>query len=210
MLTETDRNTLQAASFATRGVMEQAPATRNEASLLYGSTNRGILSVRIDTYSFGEVMSRVRQFLNQDGLHTIATVNPEFVIAAQSDDEFLNILNSTDINVVDGTGVQFAMRLLHGKVCERITGVDLTWALAKLAAQEGHSVFLLGSGPGVASKAANRLKQEYPALQIAGCYAGSPDEDGIVERINASKPTSSWLRLEPPGRRGLSSRMRID
>jgi len=43
----------------------------------------------------------------------IATVNPEFVIKARKDREFLKILHKTDMNVVDGIGIIWAKELLN-------------------------------------------------------------------------------------------------
>ena len=147
-----------------------------------------ILSVRIDTLSFLATIDKIKSFLLEDRLHTIATINPEFIITAQKDEEFRYILNHTDLNVLDGTGVQLAVEMIHRRICERVTGVDLTWALAQIAAERGYSIFFLGAAEGIALGAANRLKHQYPGLRIAGCYAGRPDEEGLVSRINLTHP----------------------
>ncbi len=146
-----------------------------------------VLSVRVDTVDLNQAVSRIRTFLRERGLKVVATVNPEFIMTAYVDDTFLHILNHCDLNVIDGTGLQLALRLFHGKQCHRVTGVDLTWALADLAAREGYSLFLLGAAEGVARAAADRLQARFPALRIAGCYSGSPGEEGLVERINSSR-----------------------
>ncbi len=147
-----------------------------------------IMSVRIDTLNRDEVMGKIGEFLKDSRLHTIATVNPEFVMTARKDREFLRILNHADLNIADGFGVQLAMQMMYGKVCERITGVDLTWGLAALAAARGYSIFLLGAAEGVARKAAMKMRERYPALKIAGHYSGRPDEEGLVQCINATNP----------------------
>jgi len=146
-----------------------------------------ILDVKIDCLSFPQVRQKVTQFLNTSGLKQIVTVNPEFILAAQKDKEFKKILNRADLSVPDGFGLKVAGIILGKKIGERITGVDLTWELAKLASEKGSSIFLLGAGAGVAEKTAKRLKLLYPHLKIAGTYAGSPTEKGIIEKINASR-----------------------
>jgi len=90
--------------------------------------------------------------------------------------------------VPDGFGLQCATWFLGQKIGERITGVDLTWEICKLAAKKGYSVYFLGAAEGVAQKAAQRIKLLYPDLKIAGTYAGMPDEEGIIDRINDTKP----------------------
>lgn len=145
-----------------------------------------ILGIKIDEFSFSEVMGKITDFLSSDEIHQIATVNPEFIMTAQKDAAFKDILNSTDINVPDGFGLQCAALYKRKKIGKRLTGVDLTWEIAKLAEEKGYSIFLLGGKSGVAEMTANRLRYLYRNLKIAGTYAGSPDEEGIVERINDS------------------------
>lgn len=145
-----------------------------------------ILSVRIDTLDRSATMSKIRGFFDEDRVHQVGTVNPEFVMAAQKDLEFKETLNQTDLNIADGIGLQFAARVFGVEIGTRITGVDLTWELARLASEKGYSMFLLGAADGVAEKTAGRLREVYPELQIAGVYAGSPRESGLIERINQS------------------------
>ncbi|MEI6040280.1 MAG: WecB/TagA/CpsF family glycosyltransferase [Candidatus Berkelbacteria bacterium] len=145
-----------------------------------------ILGVKIDQVTFPEALAKIQAFLMVDEVHQIATVNPEFIVAAQNDEKFKEILNQTALNVPDGVGIGCAAWFLGKKIKERITGVDLTWEICKIAAEKGYSVFFLGAAEGVAEKAAFRVKLLNPQLKIAGTYAGSPDEEGLVQKINES------------------------
>ena len=146
-----------------------------------------ILGVRLDQVNFNDALAKIQAFLLVDGLHHIATVNPEFILQASKDEKFKTILNQTDLNVADGFGLQCAAWFLGKKIGERITGVDLTWEIAKIAAEKKYSIFLLGATEGVAEKASFRLRLLNPELEIAGTYAGAPDEEGIIDRINESQ-----------------------
>lgn len=145
-----------------------------------------ILDVRVDNYSLSEVMQKITLFLAETKLHQISTVNPEFIMAAQKDANFKKILNESDLNIPDGFGLQCAAFFKRIKIGQRLTGVDLTWEIAKLATEKGYSIYLLGGNPGVAEMTGNRLRYLYRDLKIAGAYAGNPKEEGIIERINQS------------------------
>jgi N-acetylglucosaminyldiphosphoundecaprenol N-acetyl-beta-D-mannosaminyltransferase len=73
-----------------------------------------------------------------------------------------------------------------------VAGVDLVAECARLAAQEGFRLFLLGGGAGVAERAAAVLQARYPNLILAGTYAPagtSPAEDAeTIERVRAAAP----------------------
>lgn len=119
----------------------------------------------------------------------VCTTNPEFMMMAQRDPNFRNILRRADLCVPDGMGLVWAARRLGQRLPQRVTGSDGLPIIAERAAQEGWRLFLLGAAPGIAEKAAEILSQRYPGLHIAGTYSGSPspeEEAAIVERINTS------------------------
>jgi len=74
---------------------------------------------------------------------------------------------------------------------ERVTGTDLVWKLAKLAEQKSCSIYLLGGRGNTAQLTAQKLKQKFPHLKIAGAFAGSPDKEAdknLCAIINHVKP----------------------
>ncbi len=160
-----------------------------------------ILGVRIDDVTYADALAHVEQFLHEPGLHQIATVNPEFVVMAQKDAEFRRVLNACALNVPDGVGLLWAARHLKSPLRARVAGQELVDRICALAAERGARVFLLGAREGVAARAAEELKRRYSRLEIGDCYAGSPareEEDGIVERVNASRARILFVAYGPP------------
>jgi N-acetylglucosaminyldiphosphoundecaprenol N-acetyl-beta-D-mannosaminyltransferase len=149
-----------------------------------------ILGVPIDAETFDSLLEAIAGWLRQrDRLYQVCTVSPEFVMIAQDDPSFMNVLRSADRCVADGVGLLFAARYLRRPLPQRVTGSDGVPLIAERAARENWRLFLLGAAPGVAERAAAQLVEAYPGLQIAGTYAGSPaesEEDEIIRRVNAS------------------------
>jgi N-acetylglucosaminyldiphosphoundecaprenol N-acetyl-beta-D-mannosaminyltransferase len=148
-----------------------------------------ILGVPVHAVTMASALDAVHRFMAEPRLHQIATVNPEFVMAAQENAAFAEVLRAADLNLPDGVGLLYAARRLGTPLPERVPGSAFIYHLAELAAAEGWPLFLLGAGPGVAEEAAAILGARYPGLTIAGTYAGSPDpaqNDALVARINAS------------------------
>lgn len=129
-----------------------------------------ILGVRIDNLSREEILEKIEFFFDEAKFHQIATVNPEFVLRAQRDLEFKNILNRTDLNVADGVGLCYAFIRFGQKLKQRLAGVDLMQEVLKLANEKKLTVFLAIHRNGLSSfreiKAA--LNEKYPNVQIAG------------------------------------------
>ena len=150
-----------------------------------------ILGVRIDKVTFSEAMAKAAAYLMVDDFHQIATINPEIVMASQKDEKYKEILNNCDLNVPDGAGLKFGAWILGQKIGERITGVDLTWEILKLASEKGYQVYFLGAAEGVPQTASERIKLVHPNIKIAGVATpevvtdGSTDSE-IIDNINAS------------------------
>src|SRR3989338_2755894 len=128
--------------------------------------------VKVDNVTLKEALEKVNSFIASGGPHLIVTPNPEMIVAAQDDAELKSILNSADLRVPDGISMVVVSRILGIPLKERVTGIDLMLKLIEICAREGHTIFLLGSAPGVAEDAAENLLNNYPGLRIAGTYNG--------------------------------------
>ena len=156
-----------------------------------GGRSMSVLGVRIDAVSRSEAVALLAGYVRSGMPHQVVTVNPEFLVQAQSDAAFRSCLNGADLALADGVGLLAAARLLGRPLPGRVTGVDVTLALMAVCAQEGFRVFLLGAANGVAEEAGAVLTRQWPGLQIVGCYAGSPQPEADapqVERIRGTSP----------------------
>lgn len=147
-----------------------------------------ILGIPIHAVTIEQTLALVDAYMQEPHVHQLATVNPEFVMTAQTDSEFRAVLQSADLCLPDGIGLLYAARWLHTPLPQRVPGSDLVYDLAASCAAHGWRLFLLGAAPGVAAAAGAVLQARYAGLVIAGSYAGSPDlgdNDAIVARINA-------------------------
>lgn len=151
--------------------------------------SRRILGVRVDVITTTETLETVRGWLATGTVGRIATVNVEYVMKARGDKSFATVLETSDLATADSAGILWALRRQGVVLEERVGGSDLIWSLCRLAANSGHSVFLLGGEEGIAPAAAAKLQALYPSLQVGGAYAGSPspaEEQFIVDLVRQS------------------------
>lgn len=144
-----------------------------------------ILGIPVHDVVLAEALDWMAGWITEGESHQVATVNPEFVMAARRNRAFRAVLEQADLCLPDGVGITLAARYLGRPLRERVAGVDLVEALAVRAAQEGWRLFLLGAAPGVAERAATVLLSRNPGLVICGVYAGSPaqEEEGEIVRL---------------------------
>lgn len=147
-----------------------------------------LLGVPLDPVTQQEACQQIQASLEKNAFAHVVTPNSEMLVAAYKNQSFRDLLNRTDLNLPDSAGLLKAARWTKQRLPERVTGIDTVTHLCSQLSNE-HPVFFLGAGEGIAEHAAAALKEQNPALQIAGCYAGSPDPseaNAIIEKINAS------------------------
>jgi N-acetylglucosaminyldiphosphoundecaprenol N-acetyl-beta-D-mannosaminyltransferase len=156
----------------------------------------------VDAITYAEWLDLIGQWVDAaDRLHHVCTINPEFIMIAQQDVNFHNILSRADLCVPDGVGLLWAARQLGSPLPQRVTGSDGVPKIAEAAALRGWKIFLLGAAPGVADQAATILRERHPALQIVGTHSGSPapeQEDSIVELVNGSQADILFVAYGAP------------
>ena len=165
-------------------------------------TTIDILGVPISKVTMDEAVEKVSEFMHSESLHAIYTPNPEIVMLAKGNKDFLETIKKADLVVPDGIGVVIGSRLQKGeRLKERVAGYDLVQNTMKRAVEEDYKYFFFGSKPGVAEEAAEKMRQTYPGIQIVGTrdgYFQKEDEPSIIEAINASGANILLVALGAP------------
>ncbi|PLS83624.1 MAG: glycosyltransferase [Actinobacteria bacterium] len=154
-----------------------------------------ILGVGVDRMSADELRAEMLRVVRGGERALVMHVNAHALNLAYCRPWLRETLNRADVVFCDGAGVALAARMLGRPSLERFTHADEMWRLAEFAEKHGLSLFFLGALPGVAERAAARLRERYPGLKVAGVRhgyfdksAGSPENEAVVAEINAAKP----------------------
>lgn len=137
-----------------------------------------ILGIRIDDVSLSQAVSIVVKWLQEDGQHYIVTPNPEFIVTAQNDLDFQEILNKADLAIPDGVGLK-----ITGRIKNITTGVDLMEALCQKAAKSGWKIGLIGGRGGVVGRTSKKLKEKYFGLKVVYAENG-PEISSKEDTLN--------------------------
>ena len=158
-----------------------------------------ILGTGIHSMEKEEALDAAEELIISGKGGMIFTPNPTMIEYARGDGEFSRILNSASLSLCDGIGVSLASFLLGKGMIKRICGVDFGEALAKVCAEKGYSLYLLGGEAGVADKAAKKLISRYPSLRIAGTHDGYfENEWDVISEISLSGAEVLYVCLGSP------------
>jgi N-acetylglucosaminyldiphosphoundecaprenol N-acetyl-beta-D-mannosaminyltransferase len=155
-----------------------------------------LLGVRIDNFSKKEILEKVESFLRERKFHQIATINPEFILEAQKNPEFRNILNDADLNIADGIGIRFAFWRLAEKLKCRMAGADLMHEILRIANEKKLAVFLAVNEKGLSlyEETQSVFSKLYPNVVFNGanldiqCHSGlDPESQKILKQVKDDK-----------------------
>lgn len=157
------------------------------------------MGVPFDNVTMDEAIDRAKQLLADDAPVYCVTPNSEIVYEAMKSEELKDVLCGASLVLPDGAGVVLASKLLRTPLKEKVAGVDFADRLLAYLAETGKTLYLLGSAPGIAEKAAEVMVQRHPGLTVCGMADGYfTDAAPVIERINALQPDVLFVCLGAP------------
>ena len=158
-----------------------------------------VMGVGFDSLTMDEAVARARDLMAERRAAYVVTPNPEIVMLCRDDPAAMQAVQGADLVLPDGIGVIYGAKILGTPLRAKLPGIDFASALMAQMGQEGKSVFLLGAKPGVADAAAEKMRERFPGLVIAGTNDGYfQDDDPVVEKINAAQPDLLLVCLGAP------------
>ena len=163
-----------------------------------------IFDIPVDLGQPGELLRRITGWVDAgDRGRRVMYVNAHVLNQSLEQQPLRDALHEADLVYCDGYGVRLAAKALDVEIPHRMTGADWIWDLAALCEPLGLSVYLLGSEPGAAAEAAERLQSRHPRLRIAGTHhgyfdVGSPHDERVLEDINAKRPDVLLVGMGTP------------
>jgi len=104
----------------------------------------GLLGIGVDRLDITAVGERLERFIESGVPHYVLAANLDYLRLCIQGPSLRELANSADLVVPDGMPLVWASRLRGVPLPRRIAGVDLMCEAARLAAERGHRIFLLG------------------------------------------------------------------
>lgn len=158
-----------------------------------------ILGVTISTSSEENILEHILKYLDNTKKSSILpfivyTPNPEILTFALQHEWFKKIVNTAQISIPDGWGVEWAIKKIYGLRVPKVPGIDLTENLLKLAHKRSFRVGLIGGKPGLAVTSMECLSQRFTGLLGFGQYGG---EFRVVgEELQIQSNHLDWIDIE--------------
>ncbi len=153
------------------------------------TTRARVLGCPVDVVDMDTAVRRLVELLEDRAPATpalVVTLNPEIVMLARREPDFRALLESASLIVPDGVGVVRALRRRGHRDAERVGGADLLEAYLPHAQALGQRLALVGARAGVAERAARRLREAHPHLEVVA--DGGDPTAATALRVGRSAP----------------------
>ena len=159
-----------------------------------------ILNTTISKTSLVEVSN----ILNTENSLKIAICNTNTVVRSYKNNQLSKIINSFDIKTPDGFPIAKSSSILYKNSQSRVDGYNVFLKTIENGLSENTSHYFYGSDDVVLKKLTNKLKKDFPSINIIGSSSppvGSYEElaqEEYVKEIVDAKPDIVWVSLGFP------------
>lgn len=150
-----------------------------------------IFGVPFSKLSAEETADLVTAMADSGRPHQVITANPIMVMAALQHPDNMAMMKRADLIVPDGAGIVWAAGYVGNPVAGKVAGIELMHELLRRGEKKGWRVYLLGTTPETIRIAANKLKEQYPAIALVGFRDGffkADQDEEVVAHIREAKP----------------------
>ena len=103
-----------------------------------------IFNIRVDEIAFQELFGIIENTINKNNRIKICYTNPHLVRLSRKEKILKRVLNDSDINHIDGTGLKIAFRVLNNKIVPRFNWTDHAFTFLSDCEKKEWSIFFLG------------------------------------------------------------------
>ena len=162
-----------------------------------------ILGVPIDSITLEESGEITKNLIleSNKSCKMIFAPNVEFVMKANKDKEFFDILQLSSLSTPDSVGIMKGAKAQKKKFKERIPGQAYFREVVRVAHRDGFTIYLLGGSPGIPEATRDKLLEDFPGVKIVGVHHGfiqGEEEQKVINEINQLEPNILFVGTGAP------------
>jgi N-acetylglucosaminyldiphosphoundecaprenol N-acetyl-beta-D-mannosaminyltransferase len=140
------------------------------------SNRTNLFGIEIDILNMTEAVNELQTWVSHrekgQRCRFVVTPNVDHAVLYQENEKLRDAYANADMVLADGHPIVWASRLLGSRLPERVAGSELVPRLFDATSGEKPlRVFLLGAADGVAARAAEKMKAQWPNVETVGVYS---------------------------------------
>jgi N-acetylglucosaminyldiphosphoundecaprenol N-acetyl-beta-D-mannosaminyltransferase len=151
-----------------------APTQQSRQTAQRSGPTVALFGIEIDKLSMADAVAILLRWLDDklSGCRYVVTPNVNHIVHLPNNPRLRQAYAGASLVIADGWPLVAVSRLFKNALPERVPGSDLVPQLFAAAKPERPlRTFLLGAKPGVAERAAERIKQKWPNVMVVGVHS---------------------------------------
>jgi len=161
-----------------------------------------ILDVPVDNVSRDEAVALILDLVEKKrGPHAVLFADPVKLSSIRPGLKLHWIAEQAKVILPDGAGLQWAARMLHHPLKERIPMIAFLMDIVRLSFKKEFTIFLLGSRVETVEKVYQNLNKSFPGVRIIGRHGGHFDAQRgelVRQALKKSAPDIVFLGMGFP------------
>jgi N-acetylglucosaminyldiphosphoundecaprenol N-acetyl-beta-D-mannosaminyltransferase len=164
-----------------------------------------LLGAWVDPVDQDQALDEIMSWCRTEARQYVVTPNLDHCRLLRQNPAMAAAYDTAGLVLADGWPLVAASRMTAFPLRKRATGSDLILPLCRTAAQNGFSVFLLGSTDAVLAAVTEKFRTSFPELAIAGVYSppfgferDATELAKIDDMITRAKPHIVFVALGAP------------
>jgi N-acetylglucosaminyldiphosphoundecaprenol N-acetyl-beta-D-mannosaminyltransferase len=163
-----------------------------------------VLGVGVSAINMNLALASIEEWVEKQSQNYVCVTGVHGVMESQTAPELRKIHNCAGLVTPDGMPLVWVGRASGHHDMNRVYGPDLLLAVCQQSLQKQYRHYFYGGAEGIPELLAQKLRERFPHLIIAGTYSPpfrtlTPEEDAqVVDMINAANPDLVWVGLSTP------------
>ena len=163
-----------------------------------------VLGVGVSALNLQSALAQIADAIQNRHKGYICVTGVHGVMEAQTDERFRAILNNAFLCTPDGMPMVWVGKIRGQSNMGRVYGPDLMLDICAWSQANPCRHFFFGGAPGVAEQLAEKLRERFPKLEVAGTFTPpfrplNPDEENdLREKVRVARPDIFWVGLSTP------------
>lgn len=158
-----------------------------------------IFHLKFNRYSMQQTIIKMQNSIVEKKMNLVVPVNLDMMRIAYKDLEFRNIINDSEISVIDGKPIIWFSKLYRKGFKFKISGSDLIYPVLEMCNLNNYSILIIGGKEDVGHRACQNIVSKYPNIKFVKSYSPSfgfeKNEILINETVNFINEVNADLVL---------------
>lgn len=163
-----------------------------------------LINSQISVGSYHNMIASIIKLSQENKSSYICVSNVHMLVEAFLSSSFSKLLNDADIATPDGMPLAKAISFLYNTQQDRVAGMNIMPDLISKINKTSLSIYLYGSTEEILTKIKDRIKDEYPNVNLCGTYSPpfreltNDEKTDVIKKINSLNPDFVFVALGCP------------